>query len=183
VTLVTRFAPLLVALVAVAAVAACGAASRVPTSPAGSPDQRSLSQSHLLVAWKRIGDIALGETLKQVHSEYGAEGGYGYRLHGGTVDVEANQPPITRVNWIYFTTPYYKTRSGFGVGSSFPRRWRASFIWNGIVKDKPCNCWVKVGTGRRSLQPTFANFLKPWVVVDVKHGRVTSILLSSKYVD
>ena len=45
-------------------------------------------------------------------------------------------------------------------------------------------CWVKIGSGKRSLPPRGDNFLKPWVIVSLSHGRVTDILLmSSKYVD
>ena len=97
--------------------------------------------------------------------------------------MEANFAPGTHVNWIYFTSRYYRTKSGFGVGSRFPRRWRSSFIDNPTLKESPCRCWVKVGTARRSLQPSSAYFGKPWVIVFVSHGRVTGILLSSKYVD
>jgi len=136
----------------------------------------------LLVPWQSVGDIKLGEPLKQVRAEYGREGPYGYRLYGGMVDVESNFDTSGRVTWIYVTSRYYRTTSGFGVGSRFPTAWRRSFIWNPTLKVDPCSCWVKVGTGKRSL-PLPARFGIPWVIVDVAHGRVTSILLSSKYVD
>jgi hypothetical protein len=66
-----------------------------------------------------------------------------------------------RVGRIGFGTPYYRTPSGFGVGSTIPlgachktatnpceHRWRG-FIYNVRLKEQPCNCWVKVGTGKR----------------------------------
>src|SRR4051794_33028181 len=85
--------------------AACGSAKQA-TPPA--------SSSALFVPWRSIGDIRLGESMKQVRTEYGREGDYGYRLHGGLVDVESNFPPLGRVNWIYFTSRFYRTKSGFG---------------------------------------------------------------------
>jgi hypothetical protein len=171
--------------------AACGSSNSRPTSTV----TRSKHQSHLLAPWTRIGDITLGETLKQLHAAYGPERWYGYRLHGGTVDVEANMPPPNHVNWIYFTTRYYKTKDGFGIGSKIPlgacvktwthtcgHRWHG-FVWNEVYKDQVCGCWAKVGTGATSLRPSVSTFGKPWVILYVRHGRVSAILLSSKYVD
>jgi hypothetical protein len=163
----------------------------------GPPSHRAFDSPELL-PWYGIGAITLGEPQKQVRHDYDEAGhryhaadGY-YVLHRSRVYVDFRNGVV---NDIGFTTRYYHTLYGFGVGSRIPlgpchrtalkaceHRWHG-FVWNAIVKDKPCNCWVKVGTGRRSLQPTVANFLKPWVVIDVKHGRVTSILLSSRYVD
>jgi hypothetical protein len=184
-----------IAVLAVAAsLAACGSSHSRPVSAVSSATH-STQQLHLLVPWTRIGDITLGETLKQLHSEYGAEGPYGYQLHGGTVDVEANMPPLNHVNWIYFTTRYYRTKSGFGIGSKIPfgacvktwthtcgHRWHG-FVWNEVYKAQGCGCWAKVGTGATSLRPSVSNFGKPWVTLYIKHGLVTAILLSSKYVD
>jgi hypothetical protein len=135
----------------------------------------------VLVLWKRMGDVRLGELLEPYATEYGPA--REHRIHGGLIDVESNFDMSGRINWIYFTTPYYRTKRGFGVGSRFPRAWRKAFLWNGIVKDKPCNCWVKVGRGARSLPASGTNFGKPWVIVDMSHGRVSGILMSSKYLD
>src|SRR5919199_6876608 len=131
----------------------------------------------LLVPWNRIGDIKLGEPRKRVAAEYGsATHGYHvlvadqgvvqgyYRLHSSRVDVNFKNG---RVNEIAFSTPYYRTSRGFGVGSKIPvgrRPWHG-FVWNALVKEKPCQCWVKVGRGATSLPATVANFGKPWVLI------------------
>ena len=99
------------------------------------------------------------------------------------------------MNEIAFTTRFYRTWDGFGVGSRIPlgpchrtatstceHRWHG-FVWNAVVKAKPCSCWVKVGDGRGSLPATGANFLKHWVFLDVRHGRVARIFMAQKYVD
>jgi hypothetical protein len=159
------------------------------------------SDPPLLVPWSRVGDITLGEPRSRVEREYGgfhvldrysgAVYGY-YRLHGSKVFITFDRG---RVGDIAFTTPYYRTKSGVGVGSRIPlgpchrtatnpceHRWRG-FIWNGVVKDKPCSCWVKVGRGAQSLPPTGANFLKPWFFIDVRRGRVARFYFALRYVD
>ncbi len=133
----------------------------------------------MLVLWKRVGNVKLGESTKKFRADYGRRD----HRHGGLFDVESNWGGYAGINWIYFTTPYYRTKSGFGVGSRFPRAWHGEFIWNAIDKGSPCHCWVKVGNGPRSLEATGANFGKPWVIVDMSHGRVSGILMSSKYLD
>lgn len=155
---------------------ACGAS----TAPTAMTAEKS--DPPKLVLWTQVGDIKLGEPLKQVTAQFGREPGVGYRLHGGTVLVGAWWPH-SGVTSIYITTPYYRTSGGFGVGSAFPKAWRSSFIDNPTLKEKPCGCWVKVGTGKHSLQPSTATFGQPWVIVYVSHGKVTAIDLSSKYVD
>lgn len=159
----------------------------------------------LFVPWNRVGDISLGEPRARVESEYGSAGhafhvvdrysgavyGY-YRLHGSKVFVTFDRG---RVADIAFTTPYYRTKSGFGVGSRIPlgpchktalkpceHRWHG-FIYNGDVKDKPCNCWVKVGLGARSLPVTGTNFLKPWFFIDLHRGRVGRFYFALRFVD
>jgi hypothetical protein len=148
----------------------------------------------LLVPWSRIGDIALGESRKRVERLYGSKRdplGF-YRLHGGKVWVSYDGG---RVADIGFTTRYYRTKSGFGVGSKIPlgpchrtaktrceHRWRG-FAWNAWVREKPCSCWVKVGLGARSLPATTANFLKPWFFIYIRHGRVTRFYFALKFVD
>jgi len=163
------------------------------------------SDPAVLVPWHRVGDIALGETKARVEREYGTEGhgyhvddrsryiveGY-YRLHGSRMYVIFENG---RVNELDFTTRYYRTASGFGVGSTIPfgpchrtptnpceHRWHG-FVWNAWVKDKPCQCWVKVGLGARSLPATVKNFLKPWTVISVRGGRVSEFYLVWKFVD
>ena len=125
--------------------------------------------------------------------EYGRPGPFGaYRLHGSRVDVEFRDG---RLNAIGFETPYYRMRSGFGVGSRIPlgpchrtasdpceHRWRG-FVWNKWVREKPCGCWTKVGVGARSLPLTATNFLKPWFFVYMRHGRVARVYLALKFVD
>jgi hypothetical protein len=164
-----------------------------------------ISDPPLLVPWSKIGHISLGERRERVEREYGSKGrgyhvlvtgqalsqGY-YRLHGDRVYVEFEDG---RVNEISFSTRYYRTKHGFGVGSKIPfgpchrtatkrceHRWHG-FVWNAWVKEEPCQCWVKVGRGRTSLAATVENFLKPWTAIYARHGRVTGFLLAWKFVD
>jgi hypothetical protein len=159
----------------------------------------------LLVPWSRIGDIALGESKARVEREYGSEGdryhvldrgsgiiwGY-YRLHGSRVFVAFQD---SRVIELDFTTRYYRTKSGFGVGSRIPlgpchrtaiypceHRWRG-FVWNRRLREDPCRCWVKVGLGARTLPVTGANFLKPWFIIYMSRDRVSRFYFALKYVD
>jgi hypothetical protein len=135
----------------------------------------------VLVPWHRIGDISLGEPEARVISKHGAEPGLGYRLHGGVVQVGFERG---RVSSIWFSTPYYRTDGGFGVGSRIPAgsQWHG-FVWNAWAREKPCSCWVKVGTGARSLPATTKNFLRPWFFINVRHGRVASFYFASRFVD
>lgn len=158
-----------------------------------------------LVPWSRIGDISLGEPRKIVESEYGGIGhgyhvlqrygkttqGY-YHLHGSRVIVTFYGETVGELE---FSTPYYRTKSGFGVGSLIPlgpchrtttnsceHRWRG-FVYNVRLRERPCNCWVKVGIGSRSLAPTAANFSKPWFIIYLRHGHVARFYFALKYVD
>jgi hypothetical protein len=149
----------------------------------------------LLVPWNRIGDVALGESKSRVEHEYGPQRGFpqpSYRLHGGKVWVTFD---AGRVSAFGFDTPYYRTKSGFGVGSNIPlgpchrsatskceHRWHG-FVWNAWVREKPCSCWVKVGLGTESLPASTANFLKPWFFINVKSGRVAWLYFDLKFVD
>lgn len=128
-----------------------------------------------LVPWRKIGHISLGERLSAVEGHYGFPGdeyhvlsrsngilrGY-YRLYGTRVYVTFEDG---LVNAIAFSTPYYRTRSGFGVGSKMP----SGQTWHGFVYRLPCTCWVKTGDGAR--------------VIYTKHGRVTSFSFVLKFVD
>jgi hypothetical protein len=159
----------------------------------------------VLVPWSKIGHIALGEPAQRVEREYGTPGhgyhvlvrtggivqGY-YRLHGSDVYVTFQNG---RVNEIDFSTPYYRTASGFGVGSTIPlgpchrtattsceHRWHG-FVWNAWNKGSPCSCWVKVGLGAESLPATVKNFLEPWAFVYMHRGHVQRFLFAWKFVD
>jgi hypothetical protein len=134
-----------------------------------------------LVSWNRVGDISLGGFEAEVKAEYGREPYFGYRLHGSRLYVAFDR---SRVSAIRFSTPYYRTKSGFGVGSRIPpgRYWHG-FVWNAWVRQKPCSCWVKVGRAPRSLPATTRNFLKPWFFIDVRRGRVSAFYWSLKFVD
>ena len=139
------------------------------------------SDPPVFVPWNRIGDISLGGFREEVEAEYGSEPRYGYRLHGSRVFVGYDEH---RVSEIRFSTPYYRTKSGFGVGSRIPpgRYWHG-FVWNAWVREKPCSCWVKVGRGPRSLPATTRNFLKPWFFIDVRRGRVSGFHFALRFVD
>jgi len=147
-----------------------------------------------LVPWRSIGHISLGEPKSRVESGYGFPGGeyhvvsqangelqgY-YRLHRARVYVTFQDGVV---NELAFSTTYYRTRTGFGVGSTMPktRTWHG-FVWNAWNRDMPCKCWVKVGLGAHSLPATTANFLKPWFFIYTKGGRVTRFYFALKFVD
>jgi hypothetical protein len=160
------------------------------------------SDPPVLVPWRRVGDIWLGESKQRVEREYGA-----FRVlqrYGDALQVE--YPRLhrggivltfygTRVGALDVTSPYYRTKRGFGIGSRIPlgpchrtatdpceRRWHG-FIWNLRLREDPCGCWTKVGLGRRSLPATSENFLKPWFIIFVRHGRVSDFVFDLKYVD
>ena len=176
------------ALLALVAAPALGGGLPRHTAEAGVTDPP------LLVPWSRIGDIALGESRERVERVYGSKRdplGF-YRIHGGKVWVSYDR---RRVADIGFTTPYYRTKSGFGVGSKVPlgpchrtgktrceHRWHG-FVWNAWAREKPCSCWVKVGLGPRSLPATVKNFLKPWFFIYMRGGRVTRFYFALKFVD
>jgi hypothetical protein len=139
------------------------------------------SDPPVFVPWSTVGNISLGGYKVEVEADYGPEPSAGYRLHGGRVYVTFGRG---RVDSIRFSTPYYRTKGGFGVGSRIPRgrRWHG-FVWNAWARDKPCSCWVKVGRDARSLPATARNFLKPWFFIYVHHGRVSSFYFSRRFVD
>ena len=149
----------------------------------------------------RVGDIALGDPTTKVEREYtrfhvtfrnhGLTSGY-FDLHHGRVLVTFDGG---RVSALDVRTPYYRTKDGIGLGSTIPlgpchktaatrcdHRWRG-FVWNAWVREKPCNCWVKVGRGRESLSATTKNFLKPWFFIDVRDGRVARFYFASRFID
>ena len=158
-----------------------------------------------LVPWDRIGNIALGEPRARVRQDYDARGyryyvlgrqsglvqGY-YRLHRSRVFVTFQDGPVNEID---FTTRYYRTKNGLGVGSRIPlgpchrtrsnpceHRWHG-FVWNAWSRDTLCRCWVKVGLGRRSLPATAANFGKPWFFIYARGGRATRVHFALKFVD
>jgi hypothetical protein len=145
-----------------------------------------------LAPWSRIGDISLRELKIEVEAKYGSEPRNGYRLHGSRVVVAYDRGEVSGIR---FSTPYYRTKSGFGVGSRIPlgpchrtstnrceHRWHG-FVWNAWVREKPCSCWVKVGRDPRSLPATVRNFLKPWFFIDVHRGSVSGFYFALKFVD
>jgi hypothetical protein len=170
-----------------------------------STDTGAATDPPLLVPWSRIGDIALDESRPRVEREYGPAGhsyhvlqrygdivqGY-YRLHGSQVVVTFYG---RRVGELAFQTPYYRTKDGFGVGSKIPlgachrtATNQCEHHWHGFVFDAwnrgtPCNCWVKVGLGARSLRVTAANFSKPWFFIYTRRGRVTRFYFALKFID
>jgi hypothetical protein len=156
----------------------------------GNDAQRALDPP-FFVPWHRVGDFALGEPEARVIRDYGrfrVVQSYGdtveayYRLHATKVYVSFYK---SRVSALGFQTPYYRTSSGFGVGSRIPvghGRWHG-FVYNPSLRESPCSCWVKVGFGARSLRISGDNFLKPWLFIDVRHGRVTGFYVDLRYVD
>jgi hypothetical protein len=159
----------------------------------------------LLVPWHRIGGISLNEPKARVEAEYGSVGrgyhvvqrygnvvdGY-YNLHGSPVVVTFYGD---RVGELKFATRYYRTVTGFGVGSRIPlgpchvtttsrceHRWHG-FVYNPRLREDRCACWVKVGNGALSLTPTVANYEKPWYLIYLRHQRVSDFYFALRYVD
>jgi hypothetical protein len=163
----------------------------------GPPSYRAFDFPELL-PWHGIGSISLGESRQEVRHDYDEAGhryhapdGY-YLLHRSRVYVDFRNGVVDDIG---FTTRYYRTFDGFGVGSRIPlgpcyrtalkaceHRWHG-FVWNAIVKARPCSCWVKVGDGARSLPATGANFEKHWTILSVRAGRVVRVYFSRRYVD
>jgi hypothetical protein len=101
----------------------------------------------------------------------------------------------SRVGELAFSTPYYRTKAGFGVGSTIPlgpchrtaanaceHRWRG-FVYNPSLRENPCNCWVKVGLGTRSLPVNAYSFGKPWFFIHLRRGHVSGFYFALKYID
>jgi hypothetical protein len=99
------------------------------------------------------------------------------------------------VGELEFATPYYRTKSGFGVGSTVPlgpchtiatspceHRWHG-FVWNAWSREVPCGCWVKVGLAADSLPATGTNFGKPWFFIYTDQGRATRFYFALRFVD
>jgi hypothetical protein len=132
----------------------------------GSPD------SPVLVPWYRAGNITLGEPRSRFLREH----------HRRDVVVTFWNGHVSSID---FSTPYYRTRGGFGVGSRIPignGHWHG-FAWNLRLREKPCHCWTKVGLGKHSLPATGENFTKPWFFIDVRHGRVVRFYWDLRYID
>jgi hypothetical protein len=115
-----------------------------------------------------------------------------YRLHGAELAVTFYGDRVGRIG---FGTPYYRTKRGFGVGSTIPlgpchrtatnpceRHWHG-FIYNPTLREDPCSCWVKVGTGAHSLPVTGSNFGKTWFFIYLRHGRVDGFYFALDYID
>ena len=192
-----------------AALAALAATQAFFGSSSGTSDGRKAVKPPLLVPWHQIGDISLGEPRLRVEQEYGSAG-HGFHVvqrYSGAVQGwyrggQRSRVYVTfygrRVGTLGVDSPYYRTTSGFGVGSKIPLgpchkprivpagrceyRWHG-FVYNAWSHDTPCNCWTKVGLARESLPATVENFEKPWFIIYVRHGRVTSFYFDLKYVD
>ena len=169
----------------------------------GAASLRRDADQPVLVPWRQVGKIRLGERSVAVYRDYGAANfhvlqrwgdntqGY-FRLHGSRVVVTFYGRHVGEIS---FTSPHYRTRSGFGVGSRIPlgpcyrtapksceHRWQG-FVYDEWNKGTPCQCWLKVGTGRRSLPVTQKNFGKPWFFIYTKHGRATRFYFALKFID
>ena len=156
---------------------------------------QSAADPPLLIPWNRIGNIRLGESRARVEREYGSVGhGYHaiYRLHGDRVTVTFYG---NHVGELEFHTPYYRTKTGFGVGSRIPlgpchrtvtnpceHRWRG-FMYNPTLRVRPCSCWVKAGRGTQSLPPNAYSFGKPWFFIYLHRGHVSGFYFALRYVD
>jgi hypothetical protein len=95
-----------------------------------------------------------------------------YRLHGGKVVVTFYGP---RVGELDFATPYYRTKGGFGVGSTIPL---------GPCHRTAANPCEHRWHGARSLRPVNAtNFAKPWFFIYLSRGRVAELYFALRYID
>jgi len=192
-----------------AALGALAATQAIFGCSSGTTHERRVVRPPLLVPWHQIGDIALGEPRKRVEQEYGSTGSgfhvrqrYSGAVEGWYRGGQESRVYVTfygrKVGTLGVDSPYYRTRSGFGVGSRIPlglcheRRivpsGRCEYRWHGFVydawnNDSPCSCWTKVGLGKNSLSATVANFEKPWFIIYVRRGRVTGFYFDLKYVD
>jgi hypothetical protein len=184
-------APVCVVTAALASTAALGFCAN---SVFGLPTH---SDPPVLVPWSRVGDISLGEPFARVAAEYGGAGhGFqvvsrngdtvqgSYTLHHGRVILSLI---AGRVFIIDFATPYYRTASGFGIGSQIPlnqREWHG-FLFHKTFPGDPsrtCGCWMKVGNGATSLPATGANVsTQPVYTILTTGGRVTEIMLQAAY--
>lgn len=151
----------------------------------------------VLVPWKKIGDIGLGISKDRVQYEYGTSGngfhyqqswdapycasgclqGY-YVLHGSRVYITLYGG---RVGEISFSTPYYRTPSGLGVGSTIPlgpchrtasngcqHRWNG-FVYQGDTGKYPTT-WSKK-------QPSGRGF----AFIEMSHGKVRGFYFTAAY--
>jgi hypothetical protein len=188
----------LVALAAAVAVSGCGSGT----------SQRRVVGPPLLVPWHQIGDISLGEPRTRVEEEYGSPGHgfhviqrYGDAIQGWYRGIHGSEVIVTfyghTVGELFLHSPYYRTKSGLGVDSKIPlgrchvrrialngceRRWHR-FVYNAWARETLCNCWTKVGLGKNSLPATSENFLKPWFIIYMRHGRIAAFDFDLKYVD
>ncbi|CAN5833697.1 hypothetical protein BH18ACT13_BH18ACT13_12560 [soil metagenome] len=122
-------------------VAALALVGNAPSSPR--------SDSPRIVPWKAIGNVWLGSSRLRVEYVYGVrsvrprkppEVYYArYRLHGGELRVGYTGESVTYVNT---TSPYYRTKSGLGVGTKIPlgrchrtEARRCEYRWNGFTLD------------------------------------------------
>jgi hypothetical protein len=183
-------------MISLAAVAMVGAAQAAGI-------RSSVGDPPVLVPWGTVGRISLSEARAAVYRDYGVANfhvlqrwgnntqGY-FRLHDSRLIVTFYGRHVGEIG---FTTPYYRTRNGFGVGSRIPlgpcyrtatrnceHRWRG-FVYNEWNKGTPCQCWVKIGMGRQSLPVTESNFNNPWFFIYTKHGRAMYFYFALKYVD
>jgi hypothetical protein len=158
----------------------------------------SAADPPVLVPWNRVGGISLGESSTAVYRSYG-KANFHRLQRWGYLHLHASRVLVTfyggRVGEIGFTSAYYRTSGGFGVGSVIPlgpcyrtatrnceHRWHG-FLYNEWNKGTPCNCWVKVGTHPTSLAVSVSNFEKPWFFIYTKHGRATYFYFALRYVD
>jgi hypothetical protein len=100
-----------------------------------------------------------------------------------------------RVTAIRFSTPYYRTMSGFGVRSRIPlgpchraspRPLRAPLAWVRLERAGAGNAVQllgQVGRGPRSLPATSRNFLKPWFFIDVHQDRASGFYFALTFID
>ena len=162
---------------------------------AGAATAQTTADPPIFVPWNKIGDIGLGMYKSRVQYEYGGdragfhltqtlgpmygngEQGY-YVLHGTHVVVSFYGNRVGEIGW---ETPYYRARSGLGVGSAIPlgRCHKTStnpceYRWNGFVfypqYKGPCNCWVRERPSRDE-----------WFYIYTQRGRVTSFYLATRY--
>jgi hypothetical protein len=144
----------------------------------------------VLVPWHNIGDIGLGDSKDRGLREYGREPELGYRLNGGTVQVGFDGG---RVSSIWFSTGYYRTKSGLGVGSRIPL---GPLPQNAVVSVRAPLARVRLerGNQREALRlldegrrgravAAGKTFLKPWFFINVRHGRVSRFYFASKFVE
>jgi hypothetical protein len=92
-----------------------------------------------IVPWHEIGSVGIGMTPARIEYGYGAADRYGfYSVHGGHLNLWVGYYK-NHVAFVATKSPYYRTLSGIGVGSTIPLgpchhvHGTCRYTWNGFT--------------------------------------------------